>query len=60
MNNVNQHFNEYLDNYQKNYDSERVKDEQKRGRDYKQFEVINNGNQKPKSTQKEETETKKP
>ena len=37
---------------QKNYDSGKVKDK-KRGRDYKQFEIIDNAGQ-------EETETKKP
>ena len=43
----------------KSYDSEKVKDEEKRGRDYKQFEIIDNGDQEPKSTKKEEAETKK-
>ena len=42
----------------RNYDSEMVKDEEKRGCDYKQFEIIDNGDQEPKSTKKEETETK--
>ena len=60
MNNVNQLYNKYFDTYKKNYDSEKVKDEEKRGRDYKQFEIIDNGDQEPKSTKKEETETKKP
>ena len=40
MNNVNQLYNKYFDTYKKNYDSEKVKDEEKRGRDYKQFEII--------------------
>ena len=44
----------------KNYDSKKVKDKEKRGRDYKQFEIIDNGDQEPKSTKKEETDTKKP
>ena len=44
----------------KNYDSEGVKDEEKRGRDYKQFEIMDNGDQGPKSTEKEKTETKNP
>ena len=39
------------------YNSEKVKDEEKTGRDYKQFEIIDNGDQEPK---KEETKTKKP
>ena len=30
----------YFDTYKKNYDSEKVKDKQKGGRDYKQFEII--------------------
>ena len=36
-----------------------MKQEEKRERDYKQFEVIYNEDQEPKSTKKEETETKK-
>ena len=43
----------------KSYDSKNVKDEEKRGRDYKQFEMIDNGDQELKSTKKEETEIKK-
>ena len=43
MENVKQLCNKYLDTYQKNYDSEKVKDEEKRGRDYKQVEIIDNG-----------------
>ena len=35
MKNVNQLYNKYFDTYKKNYDSEKVKDEEKRGRDYK-------------------------
>ena len=60
LSNVKQLYNKYLDTYKKNYNSEKVKDEEKRGRDYKQFEIIDNGDQEPKSTKKEETETKKP
>ena len=37
LNNVNQLYNKYLDTYKKNYDSEKVKDEEKGGRDYKKF-----------------------
>ena len=59
MNNVNQLYNKYLETYNKNYDNENVKDEEKRGRDYKQFEIIDNRDEGPKSTKKEETETKK-
>ena len=36
-----------------------MKDEEKRGRDYKHFEIIDNGNQETISTKKEETKTKK-
>ena len=32
----------------KNYDSEKVIHEEKRGCDYKQFEIIDNGDQEPK------------
>ena len=38
MKNVNQLYNKYFDTYEKSYDSEKVKDEEKRGRDYRQFE----------------------
>ena len=44
----------------KNYNSTNVKTEEKRERDNKQFEIIDNRGQEPKSTKKEETETKKP
>ena len=47
------------DTYKKIYNNEKVKDKKKRGHDYKQFEIIDNEDQKPKSTKKEETETKK-
>ena len=40
MENIKQRYNKYLDTYEKNYDSEKVKDEEKRGCDYKQFEII--------------------
>ena len=59
MNNVKQLYNEYCETQKKIYDSEKVKDEEKRGRGYKQFEIIDNGDQGPKSTKKETTETKK-
>ena len=58
MNNVKQIYNKYLDTYRKSYDSEKVKDKEKRGRGSKQFEIIDNRDQEPKSTKKEETETK--
>ena len=57
MQKVVQLFNDYLDAYKKIYDSEKVKYIEKRGRDYKQFEIIDNGGQVPKSTKKEETKT---
>ena len=44
----------------KNYNSANVRNKEKRGRDYKQFEVIDNGDQEPKSSKKEETKIKKP
>ena len=59
VNNVNQLYNNYFDTYKKSYDIIKVKDKEKRGRDYKQFEIIDNGDQEPKSTKKEETEAKK-
>ena len=59
LNNVNQIYNKYFDTYQRSYKSEKVKEKEKRGRDYKQFEIIDNGDQEPKSTKKEETEAKK-
>ena len=34
--------------------------QEKKGRDYRQFKIIDNGNQEPKSTKKELTETKGP
>ena len=52
-------YDKYLDAYKKNYDSKGVKEEEKRGRDYKRFEIIYNRNQGPKSTKKEESEKKK-
>ena len=60
MNNVNQLYNKYFHTYKKKFDSEKVKDKEKIGPDYKQFKIINNGDQELKSTKKEETETKKP
>ena len=38
--------------YKKNYYSEKIKDEKKRRHDYKQFEIIDNKDQEPKSTMK--------
>ena len=53
-------YNKYFNAYEKDYNSEKIEVEEKRGLDYKQFEIINNGDQAPKSTKKEDTETKKP
>ena len=52
-------YNKYLDAYKKIYDIKNVKDEEKRGLDYRRFEIIDNRDQGPKSTKKGETETKK-
>ena len=46
MKNVNQLYKKYFDTDKKNYDSEKVKDEEKRERDYKQFEIIDKKKQK--------------
>ena len=43
----------------KNHNSEKVEDKEKIRLDYKQFEITDNGDGEPKSTKKEETETKK-
>ena len=59
MNNANQLYNKYFHTCKQNHDSENVKDWEKRGRNYKQFEIIDNGDQEPKLTTKEETKTKK-
>ena len=59
MNNVNELYNKHFDNYQKNYDSEKVKAEEKRGRSYKQFGIIDNGDQEPKSAKKKRPKQKK-
>ena len=59
FNDVDQLDNKYFDIHKKNYDSEKVKDEEKRERDYKQFETIDNTGQEPKSTKNKKTKTKK-
>ena len=58
MNNVKPIYDKYFDAYKENYDSEKVIDEEKRGRDYKQFKIIDNRDQRPKSTKKGKTETR--
>ena len=59
MNNVNQLYNKFFDIYKKNYDCEKVKDLEKRERDYKQFEIIDNGDQEQKLTKKRSDQDKK-
>ena len=59
MNNVNQLYNKFFDTYKKNYDCEKVKDLEKRERDYKQFEIIDNGDQEQKLTKKRRDQDKK-
>ena len=44
-------YDKYFDTTKKNYDSEKVNDKEKRGRDYKQFEIIDKKNQKPEWTE---------
>ena len=46
MKNVKQLYNKYFSTYKKNYYSEKVKDEEKRGRNYKHFEIIDKKEQK--------------
>ena len=60
MKKVVQLYNDYFHLYEKNYNSKNIKDEEKKGRDYKHFEIIDNKNQDPKSTKKEDTKAKKP
>ena len=52
MNIVQPLYDKYFDAYKENYDSEKVTDEEKRGRDYNQFKIIDNRDQGPKSTKK--------
>ena len=52
-------YDNYFDAYKKNCDSKKLTDEEKRKHDYKQFEIIDNRDQRPKLTKKEETKTKK-
>ena len=52
LNNVNQLCNDYFDLYKKNCDNANVRNEEKRGCDYKQFKMIYNRDQEPKSTKK--------
>ena len=54
-------YNKYLDAYKKNYDSEKIKVEEKRGRDYKRFEIIDKKKQKSEWTKrKTKAEMQKP
>ena len=52
-------YNKYLNAYKNNYNNKKVKYDEKRGRDYKQFQIIYNRDQGPKSTKDEDTEAKK-
>ena len=60
LNNIKQLYDKYFDAYKKNYGSEKVKNKEKGGRDYKRFKIIYNKGQEPKSTKKEKAETKNP
>ena len=51
MENAKQLYNKYFDTYKKNYDSKKVKDEEKRGREYKQFEITDKKKQKSELTE---------
>ena len=44
-------YDKYLDAYKKNYNSEGIKDVEKRGRDYKRFEIIDKEKQKSEWTE---------
>ena len=61
INNVKPLYNKYFDTYKKNYNSEKVKDEDKRGQDYKQFEIFDKKKQKSEwNKEKAKTEMQKP
>ena len=52
-------YEKYFGAYKKNYDNKKLTDEEKRKYDHKQFEMIDNRDQGPKSAKEEETKTKK-
>ena len=52
MNNVKRLYYKHFDAYKQNYNSEQVKDKEKRGRDCKQFEKIDRKKQKCEWTDK--------
>ena len=54
MKKVEQLYNNYFDLYKKNTTYKKLR--RKKGHDYKQFEIIDNGHQEPKSTKKEPRE----
>ena len=56
---VNLIYNNYFDAY-KNYDNKELTDEDKTKYDYKRFELIDNRDQRLKSTQKKTDEIQKP
>ena len=45
-------YDEYFNAYKRNYDSKNIEDKEKRGRDYKNFEIINNRDQLKKKRPK--------
>ena len=51
MGNAKQLYNKCFGTYKKNYDSEKVKDDEKRGREYKQFEITDKKKQKSEWTE---------
>ena len=53
-------YNKQLGTSKKNYDSEKVKDEEKRERDYKRFEIIDKKKQSEQTEEKTRTEVQKP
>ena len=59
MKNINQLYNKYFNTYKKNYYSEKVKVEEKKRRNYKHLEIIDNGDKEPKSTKKKKRPRKK-
>ena len=58
MKKVVQFYNDCFDLYKQNCGSKQAKDKEKRGLDYKQYEMTDNGDQELKSAKKEETRTK--
>ena len=57
MNNVKPLYNKYFDTYRKNYNTEKVKDKEKRGHVSKQFEIIDKKKQQKSEWTEEKTKT---